>query len=52
MLRICGPKRDDVIEEWRKLHSEELNVLKLELLIMHDLYSSPNNVQGDKNQEE
>jgi hypothetical protein len=52
LRRIFGPKRDDVIEEWRKLHSEELNVLKLELLIMHDLYSSPNNVQGDKNQEE
>jgi len=22
---IFGPKRDDVIEEWRKLHNEELN---------------------------
>jgi hypothetical protein len=29
-LRI-GPKRDEVTEGWRKLHSEEL----------HDLYSSP-----------
>jgi len=29
--RIFGPKRDEVTEEWRKLHSEELN----------DLYSSP-----------
>ena len=32
VLRIFGPKRDEVTEEWRKLHSEELN----------DLYSSPN----------
>jgi hypothetical protein len=29
---ICGPKRDEVTGEWRKLHKEEL----------HDLYSSPN----------
>jgi hypothetical protein len=28
---IFGPKRDEVIGEWRKLHNEELN----------DLYSSP-----------
>ena len=32
MLRIFGPKRDEVTGEWRKLHNEELNVL----------YSSPN----------
>jgi len=32
MLRkLCGPKRDEVRGEWRKLHNEELN-----------LYSSPN----------
>jgi hypothetical protein len=40
MLRVCenrvlrrtfGPKRDEVTEEWRKLHNEELN----------DLYCSP-----------
>ena len=31
MLRIFGPKRDEVTKEWRKLHNEELN----------DLYSSP-----------
>jgi hypothetical protein len=30
--RIFGTKRDEVIGEWRKLHSEEL----------HILYSSPN----------
>jgi branched-subunit amino acid aminotransferase/4-amino-4-deoxychorismate lyase len=29
--RIFGPKREEVAEEWRKLHNEEL----------HDLYSSP-----------
>jgi hypothetical protein len=32
LRRIFGPKRDEVTEEWRKLHNEELN----------DLYSSPN----------
>jgi hypothetical protein len=31
MTRIFGPKRDEVIGEWRKLHNEEL----------HDLYSPP-----------
>jgi hypothetical protein len=25
--RIFGPKRDEVAEEWRKLHNEELNAL-------------------------
>ena len=35
LRRIFGPKRDDVTEEWRKLHNEELN----------DLYSSPNIVR-------
>jgi hypothetical protein len=32
VLRIFGPKRDEITREWRKLHNEELN----------DLYSSPN----------
>jgi hypothetical protein len=32
LMRIFGPKRDEVTGEWRKLHSEEL----------HILYSSPN----------
>jgi hypothetical protein len=35
LMRIFGPKRDEVTGEWRKLHNEELN----------DLYSSPNLVQ-------
>jgi hypothetical protein len=29
---IFGPRRDEVMGEWRKLHNEEL----------HNLYSSPN----------
>jgi hypothetical protein len=32
LRRIFGPKRDEVMGEWRKLHNEEL----------HNLYSSPN----------
>jgi len=35
LRRICGAKGYEVIEEWRKLHNEELN----------DLYCSPNIVQ-------
>jgi hypothetical protein len=31
MRRIFGPKRDEVMGEWRKLHHEEFR----------DLYSSP-----------
>ena len=31
VLRIFGPKRDEVTREWRKLHNKGLN----------DLYSSP-----------
>jgi hypothetical protein len=27
LTRIFGPKRDEVTEEWRKLHNEELNDL-------------------------
>jgi len=34
-MRIFGPKRDEVIGDWRKLHNEELT----------DLYSSPNIIQ-------
>jgi len=32
LRRIFGPRKDEVTEEWRRLHNEELN----------DLYSSPN----------
>jgi len=35
LRRIFGPKRDEVIGEWRKLHNEELN----------DLYCSPDIVR-------
>jgi hypothetical protein len=35
LRRIFGPKRDEVIAEWRKLHKEEL----------HDFYSTPNIVR-------
>jgi hypothetical protein len=32
VMRIFGPKRDEVTRDWRKLHNEEL----------HNLYFSPN----------
>jgi hypothetical protein len=35
LRRTFGPRRDEVTEEWRRLHNEELN----------DLYSSPNIVR-------
>ena len=35
MRRIFGPRRDEVMGEWRRLHNKELN----------DLYSSPNIVR-------
>jgi hypothetical protein len=36
--RIFVPKRDEVMEEWRKLHNEEL----------HNLYSSPDIIRQVK----
>jgi hypothetical protein len=38
VLRIFGPKRDEVTGEWRKLHNAEL----------HDLYSSPDIIRQIK----
>jgi hypothetical protein len=35
LRRIFGPKRDEVIGGWRKLHNEEL----------HNLYSSPSKIR-------
>jgi len=35
LRRILGPRRDEVMGEWRRLHNEELN----------DLYSSPDIVR-------
>jgi len=35
LRRICGPRRDEVSGEWRRLHNEELN----------DLYRSYNIVR-------
>jgi hypothetical protein len=32
LRKIFGPKRDEVTEDWRRLHNEEL----------HNFYSSPN----------
>jgi hypothetical protein len=38
LRRIYGPKRDEVMEEWRKLQNGEL----------HNLYSSPNIIRQIK----
>jgi len=38
LRRIFGPRRDEVMVEWRRLHNEELN----------DLYCSPNIVRAIK----
>jgi hypothetical protein len=38
VLRIFGPKRDEVTGVWRKLHNEELS----------DVYSSPNIIRPIK----
>jgi hypothetical protein len=38
LRRIFGPKRNEVTGEWRKLHNEEL----------HDLYSSPSIIRGER----
>jgi hypothetical protein len=41
LRRIFGPKRDEVIGEWRKLHSEEL----------HNLYSTPDIIRQIKSRQ-
>jgi len=41
LRRIFGPKRVEVIDEWRKLHNEELN----------DMYCSPKIVRMIKSEE-
>jgi hypothetical protein len=38
LRRIFGPKRDEVMGEWKKLHNEEL----------HNLYSSPDIIRQVK----
>jgi hypothetical protein len=38
LRRIYGPKRDEVMDDWRKLHNKEL----------HNLYSSPNIIRKIK----
>jgi hypothetical protein len=38
LRRIFGPKRDEVMGEWRKLHNEEL----------YNLYSSPDTIRQVK----
>jgi hypothetical protein len=38
LRRIFGPKRDDVMGEWRKLHNEEL----------HNLYTLPSIIRITK----
>jgi hypothetical protein len=38
---IFGPKRDEVTEDWRKLHNEEL----------HNLYSSPDIIRQIKSRQ-
>jgi hypothetical protein len=40
LTKVFGPERDEVTEEWRRLHSEEL----------HDVYSSQ--YYGDQDKED
>jgi hypothetical protein len=40
LRRIFGPKKDDIMGGWRKIHNDEF----------HDLYSSPNRIRKTKPQ--
>jgi transposase len=42
LRRIFGPRRDEVMGEWRKLHNEEF----------HNMYSSPNIIRGNARRKE
>jgi hypothetical protein len=42
LRRIFGPKTDEVMGDWRKLHNEEL----------HNLYSLPNIIRMIKSKED
>jgi hypothetical protein len=37
LRRICGPKRDEVTGEWRRLHNEELYILYSSLSIIRQI---------------
>jgi hypothetical protein len=39
LRRICGPKRDEVMGEWRKLHNEELRDLYTSASIIRKMKS-------------
>jgi hypothetical protein len=39
LRRIFGPKRDEVVGEWRKLHDEELQILYSSLNIIRQIKS-------------
>jgi hypothetical protein len=41
-MRMFGPKREEVVEGWRRLHNEEL----------HNLYVLPNYINGDNVKED
>jgi hypothetical protein len=37
LRRIFGPKRDEIVRDWRKLHSEELHSFYSPLNVMRGL---------------
>jgi hypothetical protein len=39
LRRICGPERDELTGDWRKLHNEELNDLYCSLTIVRVIKS-------------